>query len=273
MANNYGIYARLNITDPEIANNARPLNASANAYVNFLPIQLKQWQAEDIGNNQASGYFTNPTGSLAVSISNAGNTIITACQNANNLAGIVNSAITMVAAKEYFVAHTNRMSGVTKVTQATATLPHYDTAILMGKSLMNIVSQTDNIQNKSPILACFSSLFCANTMSEYANTLITYPTIIVNSLNVVTVGEGIDSYLQYDSNLSSEQISTMISTITSATSILVDKPANDVAMYARFKAVQAEVTELKQFTNLGQTEQYLINNFIGSEKLKTRLNS
>lgn len=264
------IYSRLGIDTTKLANNVQQLSSSANSYINLVPPMLESWQITDMATNNSNGYFKNPVTEIANTVASTANTILVMCSPVPELNAITEAATTMVAAKEYFIGHTNRMSNVEQISPKTSVLPHYDTAIIVSKSVMTLVGQTDGVQNNAPMLACFTSIMTGNTLTQKSNTLLTYPSVIQHSINVWT-DDSLNTY--YSSNLSPTIIAEVVSLMNDVESIYVDYPAADVATYNTYRTIQSEVNTHRLLSSRGQTEEHLIQNLIGTDKLKTRLNS
>jgi hypothetical protein len=251
---NYGIYARLNIDNSAIANNVTDLSTGATNLAATLPAGVNDWQAKDIANNNTSGYLVNPVANTSNTILLTSNTIISVATGNTAVCGAAASNLTNTIIN--FISHTNRMSGLVAINENTANLPHFDTMMNYGRSMMYLTHKTDNIQNNSPILAGFTSILCGNTLNDYANTLITYKNSIVAlpSMPKATANSLADSI-----NVVTSYISTRYNT--------------DVNYFTLAKAVSDDADKVKRFSNMGTAEKYLVNNFIGTDKIKQRLNS
>jgi len=158
-----GVFATLgyNFSDP----NSDVINLSANtvAHLNSMPAFIETWQAQDIANNTVGGYYQNPVNSNTSSIITISQTMIIvantgASQNIANCNLIITAANGLYNNTSSFLAHTNRISGVTPFVGQDVVNPYYDTAMGLGKTALYITNQTDNITNTSPILGSFTSI-------------------------------------------------------------------------------------------------------------------
>jgi hypothetical protein len=154
---------------------------------------------------------------------------------------------------------------VEPVNTDTILLPHYESAIGVGKIIMYLVSQTDGISNNSPLIGSFTSLFTGNTLNTYYTTIQNYANTVANSIYTQTGN--------YYSNLTSTQVSTISSKLIEITTFMNTKNTADVNFYINSQAVLADYNSLKGFSNMGQTQEDLINNYIGTPKLLSRINS
>ena len=259
-----GVYATLgyNFSDP----NGDVINLSANT-VSFLsntPPFIESWQARDIADNNVGGYYQNP---VAANV----NSIITISKDIEIQANIgvdqyiVDAELILIAANNLvntatsFLAHTNRISGVTPYTGDDAINPYYDNAIGLGKTALYITNQTDDITNMSPILGSFTSILIGPQIGQ-ANTSLT------NNLLVLTAGVTAN-------NLSPGEITQILSSISSANTLLSARQTADVTYYTNVRSFVDKYNTVKKFSSMGETETYLINDFVGTTKIKDRINS
>lgn len=259
-----GVYATLgyNFSDP----NGDILNLSANtvAHLNSMPAFIDSWQAQDIANNTVGGYYQNPVASNTSSIITISQTMITvantgASQNIANCDLIVTAANGLYNTATSFLAHTNRISGVTPFVGQDVENPYYDTAMGLGKTALYITNQTDNITNTSPILGSFTSILIAAQVSSANVTLVN---------NLVTLTAGVTA-----NNLTQPQITQILTSISNANTLLFSRQTADVTYYTNLRTFVDKYNSVKKFTNMGETETYLVNNFVGTDKIKERINS
>jgi hypothetical protein len=169
------------------------------------------------------------------------------------------SANSLLTQAQSYLDHTNRISGVTAFTGQDLTNPYYDTAMGLGKTALYITNQTDSISNTSPILGSFTSLFVGPQIYSYANTLSADLIILTNAVSANT--------------LSNAQITQITTDITNTNSLLTTRQTADVTYYANLRTFVNNYNSVKQFSNMGDTQTYLLNNFIGTPKLISRINS
>jgi hypothetical protein len=259
-----GVYATLgyNFNDP----NSDVINLSANtvAHLNSMPAFIETWQAQDIANNAVGGYYQNPVASNTSSIITISQTMITvantgASQNIANCDLIVTAANGLYNNASSFLAHTDRISGVTPFVGQDVVNPYYDTAMGLGKTALYITNQTDNITNTSPILGSFTSILIGPQVGSANVTL-------ANSL--VTLTNGVTA-----NNLTEAQISQILSDISNTNTLLITRQNADVTYYTNLRSFVDKYNQVKKFSNMGETETYLVNNFVGTDKIKERINS
>lgn len=249
-----GIFDRLGFPDSLSANT---INFSTNTQnsLNTMPQILTTWQMEDIANDDTSGYFQNPVSEHA---SNLVSILINISANAQ-IKGYTtiktesdNSLDSNTA--NTFIQHTDRLSGVEPLTADTVQLPHYETCIGLGKALTYIVYQSDGISNNAVLLGNFGSLFASNTLIDFNNTLYN-DLLLIKSATLLTP----------------TQNAAIILDIQTANSFVANSVSQDVSYYANCNSILASYNAVKGLSTMGDTEKYLVNNLIGTTKLKSRI--
>jgi len=279
------IYNRLgfNSSDPTTANTVTPYTANVVNGMNLLPPLLNSWQTQDIAASDTSGYFVNPVATVTQTITITSGTIaslITA-----NLAGSTGTITTnLQTTKTYantiynttaanYLYITNRQSNV--VDPGTdVTTPHYKLAIGVGKMLSYITYQSDGVQNNSPIMGSFTSITLGNTLNTLSSTLSNVTIILANSITPGTGGGGGGgggSPPTTSISLSDSQL--LLSTVQQIYNLMYNYPAQDTQFFANSRSVMDDYHKVSQFSHLGATENYLLNNYIGTPKLLSRFNS
>ena len=260
-----GVFATLgyNFDDPN--NYVNTLSANAQAHLNSMPAFIQTWQAEDITNNDVGGYYQNPIANDIILIRGASENIAIFSANVGSLANVVNISIYLANTCNSFLQHTNRISGVTPFSGGEITLPedpYFDTAMAVGKTALYITNQTDSITNSSPIMGSFTSILVGPQISANANTITIYSTQIQNSISGV-LGE--------TTNLSPTQITTIETYLQAANTFLSTRKNGDVTYYNNLKDFVNKYNSTKKFVNMGETERFLVNNIVGTDKIKSRI--
>jgi len=272
------IYGRLGYDSTYQSNNVTDLSASANNFVKTLPKLVdNDWQLKDIADANTSGYYKNPVDTVNRGIWSTANSIIaisgiTSVANLNYLYVAANTIASSTA--KNFQLHTDRISGVVKPLATTSTLPHLASALNNGQMLLYLTSQSDGITNNSTIMGNFTSLTTANQLNALYNTIIVYPATIAASIssNSVTDGGGIVT-TTWSTNLSNSQIVTFTNNLYAIIGIMDGRRVSDENFYYNSQSVLNDYHTVKQFNRMGSSETYLLTNFIGSDKLLSRLNS
>lgn len=266
-----GVYATLgyNFTDPN--NDVLELSADVQEHLNSTPAIISTWQAQDIANNSVNGYFQNPVANSTQIVWNSANSIIILTANVDNMNTVVYPvAITLSSTANSFIQHTNRLSGLIPFEGQDLVNPYYEMAMNYGKQVLYIVNQTDNITNSSPILGSFTSVLVNPQISDYANTANSYITLIANSITSTLDPE--TGFRSNTSNLTVSQINQITSDLSNTNVFLSSRQSNDITFYGNLQTTIDKYNITRQFTNMGETQTYLLENFIGSPKLISRIN-
>jgi hypothetical protein len=272
-----GVYATLgyNFDDP----NGDILQLSANtvAHLNSMPAFIESWQAKDIADNNVGGYYQNPVAANTNIIITSAGSIVSIYDSSNGIIGletIYTEANTLQLTATNFLEHTNRISGVTPFVGQDVENPYYDTAMGIGKTALYITNQTDNITNTSPILGSFTSILIGPQVGQSASQIQNYVILIQNSLNTEEIiDEGGNTITTTTSNLTPSQISDIETGLLNTNTLLYDRQTGDVTYYTNLRAFVDKYNTTKKFSNMGETETYLVNNFVGTDKIKERINS
>ena len=286
IANSAGVFARLgyNFDDPN--ETIQVFSDETKAQLNAVPALLDSWAGKDLATSNVSGYYKNPVATDVQTISNSANSIVSLVTAANGLLGLTGTITTLFAniantnlatVCQSYKLHTDRLSGVRNFdddvganTSAIYTSPYKDPAIGYGKSAMYIVNQTDGIVNTAPILGSFTSLFVGPQINANSSIISTYYNIINNSITITTDGGG---NTIHTSNLSQTVVTTIDSQLANTTIFLANRENHDKNYYANLKVVSEDYQELRKLQNLGESESTLIEDFIGTDKLLSRLNA
>jgi len=243
------------------------------AYLLNSASSLKTWQADDLINAAATGYFQNPHTANLATLTTLTNSLLTyantsnitftfASSSANSLYLAANNVLLEIPS---FTDHTNRISGVTSTTNGNL-LPDYQIAMSVGRQVLSITNQIDGMQNNAPLLGNFTSLAIGR---DIANTIILLTkdlTTLNNSISLVGSN--------YVSNITSSSMNTIVADVQSAYTLLNDRRTSDTNFYLNSLSLVNDYNKVSQFTRVGVNSNYLINTLnIGTDKLKTNLQS
>jgi len=244
-----------------------------NSAPNFLP---HEWQVTDLANADTTGYYKNPTANVCTTMSANANLIyITATSSnitfpfafAGEGSNLANTANSYMITLDSFKSHTDNLS-VNEVKNggvAASQFPYKQTALGFGKFLIYLTHQTDGIANTSPAIGSFTSLFI-NDQLESNNTIIYNDFITLNNSISMASGNAVSS-------LSGAAINVIISHIQTANTLIGTRKTHDVQFYRNSVQVASDFGVVAKFSNMGALDTNLANNYIGSDKLLTRLNS
>lgn len=269
VANSTGVFATLHYSFDDPNGAVQTFSANTQAHLNTMPAFIESWQAQDIANNTVSGYFKNPVDAYvntiitySAGIRNNANSAIAANSVVYGLSNVVNVANSLAITANAFLAHTNRISGVTPFTGQDDTIPYYDTAMGLGKSAIYVMNQTDSIINSAPIMGSFTSILIGPQVYANANT------IISDFITLTGVIAG-----NVSNSTTNTQMTQIQTDLTNINSHLSGRQTNDYTFYTNLKTFMDNYNQVKKFSNMGETQTFLVENYIGSSKLLTRLNA
>jgi len=275
------IYGRLGFDagNPIAAQAVRPMDDGVLKQMKMMPSFLNAWQTKDVAEANTGGYFQNPVANTIINVNITANTMMkmangnplvgTTSTITNLLANTKNNAILISYSNTQigissecnnFTYITNRLSNVVGM-DSDMTTPHYQIAIGYGKMMAYITYQSDGIQNNSPMMGSFTSLYTGNTLNALIANTTPLLTILTNSLSGNNSSISLSDAQKLDNNMY-QMYTTMYRCRTS-----------DSAFYQNSAAVFSDYNNATQFNGAGQTETQLIQEVIGSPKLLSRLNA
>ena len=249
--------------------------------MNAVPDLLNSWQYEDLRNNDTarSNYFVNPVSTISSLIRDVCISINDSCLEGEypdittieGLGDVQIAAEAAANAANNFIDHTNRIAGLSEIGATTALLPHYDTAIGIGKSVMYLVYQSDHIQNNAPIMGSFTSLFIEQLLTNNYNVIINYPTLIDDSITTYAPDPLDPGTVVTTTDLTEGEISDIVDNISAVSSLMDTRRVHDVNYYTNCNTLLSNFNRQKAFKSPGTSERDLFNNYIGTERLKNNL--
>ena len=275
---------------------------TAISQLNSAPSLLpNQWMVDDLVNDDAKGYHVNPVAASCNTIWTSSNTLInitSSLQGSGNLTALwstINLDLKAIAGynvttgdaenppivttkytgqMEEFLSHTYRISGVVPITANVdaASKPHLEQAMQIGRALMYLVYQTDGREDNAPMLGSFTSILVANTINDYANIVVTYANTINASVSESVGGTPPDDiFIIRTSNLSYAAVNSIATTANNLITLLRDRRVHDENFYTNSNQLVNDAKSIRRYATLGTSESSLIDNLVGSDKLKFRL--
>lgn len=268
------VFGRLGFNfDTNAFGDAQHLTTGALNTLNAAPITIPDWQLTALGNGTVNknDFVKNPhTGVCATLTANASAIrIITTNDPANTFPLIVDTSYVQAvsdAANNYiielaaFKSHTDNISGLGVESANAAAIPDYDLAVSVGQQILRITNVSDDVSNTTPMLGSFTSLFIGNELAAN-NTTINQDYITISSL----VRPNGNCYL------TQAQAVSIASHMNTAKNLVNLRRTHDWNFYAKSVEVVNDYLVLDRFNNLGSTQTYLVNNFIGTETLVNNL--
>ena len=269
--------------------------------LNTAPALLpNQWMIDDLNNNDTGGYHVNPVANSCNAIWSSSNTLITVTtglQGSGNLTALWTTITTDLKAiagynvttgdaenppivtthytgqMEEYLAHTYRISGVVPITANVdaAAKPHLEQAMQIGRALMYLIYQTDGRNDNAPMLGSFTSILVANTINDYANIVVTYANTINASITITTETVGEDVITTKTSNLSYAAVNSIARTANTLNTLFLERRVHDENFYTNSNQLVNDAKSIRRYASLGASESSLIDNLVGSDKLKSRL--
>ena len=187
------IYSRLGYNfDSTLMGTDVNIAPGANNYLNNSSLQLSQWQVNDIANASASGYYQNPYTStlssltitltnMAISCNTSNITFDTASTQADVLYTTINNTLDSIAS---FQTHTNYISGVQKSSDVSL-YPDLNSGLSVGRQVLALTNKSDGVQNNTPVLGNFTSLYIQDQVNSLYATVTKDSTILLNSIYVL----------------------------------------------------------------------------------------
>jgi hypothetical protein len=138
-------------------------------------------------------------------------------------------------------------------------IPNYQMAMAQGIELTRLLYSTESVQNTDAILGCFTSIFVNSELSANSQNIGNAYISLTNSYNGLT------------SNITNSALVSIISTLEQANSLMLTRRTSDWNFYKKQRQVLNDYRFVTQFNNSGNTDNYLIQNYIGTDFLKNKL--
>jgi len=277
VANAAGIFHSFNYTFDDPNGHIQELSTETKEHMDTMPPFITSWQAQDIANNEVGGYYQNPMQSVTMLIYENANAIYQVANLGNSLANVKTASSQLMSNAMLFLSHTGKLSGVIEFDGLDSVNPYMDMAMSVGRTAMYITYQTDGITNNAPIMGSFTSLMIGPQLNSNNDVVLTYKQEFANSITITTVtttdpetGNSI-STITATSNLSSQQLTTLNTQMNKIKDFMNQRRVADVDFYNNVKYFVDGYNKTKRLNNVGETEKYLINNLIGTEKAKSRI--
>ena len=231
---------------------------------------LFSWQYKDLADSNVSGYLFNPTATNSLAITSDANSIKSFLIDRvfeTSVSALSSAANNLYNESIAFKAHTDRISGVTTTTSIN--LPDLNTGLGVGQFVQQVVAAYDGLYDNTPILGSFTSLFVNTEISSNTSAVQS-----VTSSLLATAGTAIDegTGLTIDtSNASTELVTSVTETLSAAYSLLNTRRTHDINFYTNSYNLMTDYNKVNEFSSFSDLKLYLVNNYIGTEKLKNNL--
>lgn len=247
--------------------------------LDITPSTLFKWQLDAIANNDVDGYLQNPVKNAAISLQTSSSSLkyvidsITAFDDAGAVSIATTTSNTcnnIFYDASSFIKHTDNISGIT--TTSEYNIPDLDKAIGIGEMILNMVNKSEGIANNTPILGSFTSLFIKDDISSNTLVLNNDYAIVNNSITVGVEDDGLGNMtITKTSNLTASQFQTVSNHANTAYLLLNTRRIHDENYFANTLIIINEYSKLSQFSSLTPLKLYLVQNYIGTDKLKSKI--
>ena len=244
-----------------------------------------QWMITDMADGpiESTSYYRNPVLNVSNDIISS-MTILAATANsqqgprfirfassdiANNLTKTAASA--RIAEMNRFISHTANVSGTAANVIQDPNVPTQDSITALGNQMIVLLNQTDGIQNTVGALGAMTSLFIEPDLKANNDVISLFSQeIIDNTIFIPGSPTGANTC-----QLSNTRLQQMVDTLDSVYNFVLTRRTEDWTYFSRSFQVATENAFLRRFTkdSMSQTQTILINDYIGSDKLKERLAS
>ncbi len=253
-------------------------------------IELSDWQLNDMANNNVvpTNYFVNPVAnvcnSITANLSNLVASIYTISSPNVETVNLLNSAMNCIIQLDRFKSHTDNVSGVSETT-ASQTIPSYLTAIDTGQTLITLLNKTDGIANSLPAYGSLTSLFVADELSSnnavigesceiFTNFVYGFSSNISLLTADVTVISTDTTLLTTDVNtLNLTAINEIKNIIDDFNEFIYNRWSHDWTFYENSVKLMDDYIKISNLSNIGSAQTYLLENYIGTAKIKTDLSN
>jgi hypothetical protein len=277
------LYGRLDFSfDTSKFGDAINLSDGTKEFLNTQPIVLKDWQISDLANSNvtsSTNYYKNPvlnvSNSLKANVYNLYNTFISIefYDNANataQSANIIATTANLLIEIENFKSHTNNVSGVSAATdniiedtEIVIEYPDYDKIISLGRDLVMLLNATDNRQDATPVLGSMTSLFVAEDISN--NNVLIVPNVISVNNTLRLVASNVWS------NITLSMANSIYANVLAANNLIASRREHDWNFYREGLNLMKDYSTITKLEDVGQTQEYLIKNLIGTESYISKI--
>jgi hypothetical protein len=279
------IYERLNFSfDTGKFGDAINLSDNTKSYLKAAPVRLETWQKDELANGSIvkTDYFKNPMINVTARLSdnvNTMNQIVQSIDTFDNGSGTAMKAnlTNLIIEIRNYLSHTSNISGVTEAranisdtSNVITHFPDYNKAVSAGEQILLLTSSTDGVANTVPLLGNFTSLFISDEITANANNIINDLVTVRNSVRIEVVG-GETPTSSNVSNLSANLITTITANVLAANTLLSTRRLHDWNFYRNSLNILEDYNKINQLGRIGNTQKYLINNLVGTDKYKNNV--
>ena len=279
------VYERLNFSfDTSKFGDSINLSEGTKSYLNTSPVKLETWQKSDLANGSIvkTDYFKNPMINVTARLSdnvNVMNQIVQTIDTFDNGSGTAmkDNLTNLIIEIRNYLSHTSNISGVTEAranvsetSNVVTHFPDYNKAVSAGEQILMLTNATDGVANTVPLLGNFTSLFISDDITANANNIINDLVTVRNSIRLEVIG-GETPTSSNISNLSANLITTITSNVVAANTLLSTRRLHDWNFYRNSLNILDDYNKVNSLGRVGNTQKYLINNLVGTDKYKNNV--
>ena len=176
-----------------------------------------------------------------------------------------------------YLSHTSNISGVTEaraniseISSVVTHFPDYNKAVSAGEQILMLTNATDGVANTVPLLGNFTSLFISDDITANANNIIRDLVTVRNSIRIEEIGGEVPTSSNI-SNLSANLITTITANVVAANTLLSTRRLHDWNFYRNSLNILDDYNKINALGRVGNTQKYLINNLVGTDKYKNNV--
>lgn len=258
-----GIYNNKITLDFDTSRFGEDINLSTNMkfYLTAQKSMVKDWQLEDMNNDKEdSFYYQNPVLASIESCNTEINSIHSLCHiNAfvnPNVMNILSNTATTSNSITKFIRHTNRLSGLSSTNSSN--VPTLNSALNIGKQVLVIANKSDDINDQTPILGNFTSLYVKDDITSTLPAIITANNTITNS-----IANGVIY-------LTDEQVNTITDNILILKNLIDERREHDVKFYNDSCNLVSQYHTTMKHSSVDDIDKNVLK-LIATNELKSRL--
>jgi hypothetical protein len=249
------------------------------------PSPYKKWQFDAVANDDINGYFKNPMLEISQEIRNAANTMYTASKTVPSLSAITTASGNLAGFDtttgvppdpvitthtkgiiEFFIPHTNNISGVTASTSSS--FPDFNSGMAIGEYMMQLTNRYDGVEDASAALGAFTSLFIGDELSVLVIKVNDGAGKVASSIVVDLTDPSLPIY---STNLSAGLITTITNDITECYNLINNRYNHDINFFRNSISTMNKFNQISKFNSLSKVSLHLIDKLVGTDKLKNNL--
>lgn len=270
------IYSRLEFNfDKNKFGDAKELPKQSIDYYKALSTNLKSWQYDDVSNDTAgrTEYFRNPVSAVTINLTTKSGQLFDAANGVtfqNNVPTgvlIATTADNLTIELPKFKSHTDNVSGVSSEPMSPG-VPSYDMIVAVGNEITRVIVNEDDITDTSGVLGSATSLFIESELNQYLTILTNDITLVNNSISITVPDPENPSVFEYVSNLTNQQITSVYNNVSSLYTLVNSRRLHDWNFFQNSLDVLTDVSMVNRFSAVGNLQKTLINDYIGTQKLK-----